>query len=50
MRTDAPRGGGRSETASFSFPVEPAAVDDFVTALGQMPMVVGATAELRRVI
>lgn len=47
VRAD-PRGAaGLAETASFSFPVEPAAIDDFVTALGRMPWVVGAAASLR---
>jgi len=35
-----------SETASFCFAVEPAAIDAFVSSLAAMPMVVGADTEL----
>lgn len=47
VRAD-PRGvAGLAETAAFSLPVEPAAIDEFVAALGRMRSVVGAVARLR---
>lgn len=48
VRAD-PRGNGwPDQIASFSVPVESAAIDDFVEALGIMPSVVGAVASLRQ--
>ena len=47
LRTD-PHHTGRSETAEFSVPVEPAAIDAFIAELDAMPLKVGATAYLRQ--
>ena len=48
LRADSRMSGRLAETASFSFPVEPAGIDDFVTALGSIPLVVGAVVSLRQ--
>ena len=47
VRADTRGVAGLAETASFSLPVEPAAIDEFVAALGRMRSVVGAVARLR---
>lgn len=48
VQTDTSTAAGHREATSLSFPVEPAAVDDFVAALGRIKLVVGATAFLRQ--
>ena len=48
VRADSGMNGSPAETASFAFPVEPAAIDDFVAALRTMPLVVGAVVHLRQ--
>jgi hypothetical protein len=48
VRADPGMGGSPAETASFTVPVEPAAIDDFVAALRIMPLVVGAMVHLRQ--
>lgn len=40
--------GWPAEAASLTFPIASAAIDDFVTALGSMPLVVGAVVSLRQ--
>ena len=48
--TDEARTGSAEESAEFSFPVEPAAVDEFVKTLGEMPLDIGAAVRLRQAI
>lgn len=48
VRSESRMSGWPAETASLSFPVEPAAIDDFVADLGSMPLVVGAVVNLRK--
>lgn len=48
VRANSQKSGCPGETASFSCPIEPAAIDDFVAALGSMPLVVGAVVTLRQ--
>jgi len=48
VRADPEVSGWPAEAASFSIPVEPAAIDDFLVARGRMPLVVGAAASLRQ--
>ncbi|MEZ5990062.1 MAG: hypothetical protein R3F30_13220 [Planctomycetota bacterium] len=48
VRADPCGNGWPAETASFSVPVEPAAIDEFVVALGSMSSVVGTIASLRQ--
>lgn len=50
LRTDPRITAGDAESASFSIPVEPAAIDEFVTALSAMRSVVGDVAILRSTI
>jgi hypothetical protein len=45
LRSDSQRG-GVLETADFSIPIEPAALDHFAAALDRMPMVGGAVVSL----
>jgi hypothetical protein len=39
---------GQSQAAEFFIPLEPAAIDDFVAAVGAMKVAVGATARLKQ--
>ena len=48
MRSPAKTEAGQVESASFLYPIEPAAIDEFVTALGSMKLVFGAVATLRQ--
>ncbi len=49
LRTDLRYQGGQPETAEFVVPMEPAAIDDFVTDISRMRVGVGAVARLRQV-
>ena len=47
LQTGGTEGGAEPDSAAFSFPVDAAAIDEFVAELGRMPMALGAMATLR---